>query len=177
MSPQPLQRRGLITTHDLEVNVKDQSTEQQTVDAFNAAHPVGTVVRYWCGVREGAPSGVGPTRSLAYVLSGHTAVVFIEGTSGCIALSHVEPVTPLRDLIRAARAAGWDHSTAAYSNGRGRPTLPLEHIWERGTDRVSYLDGELMHWRDDREALRARVDSVEQAVALLSAYGLPAVAR
>ena len=58
--------------------------------AFNAAHPVGTTVRYWRGVREGEPSGTGKTRSEAQVLSGHTAVIWIEGCSGCIALSHVE---------------------------------------------------------------------------------------
>ena len=42
-------------------------------------------------------SGAGPgviqrTRSDAYVLSGHTAVVFITGVSGCVALDAVEIV-------------------------------------------------------------------------------------
>jgi len=61
--------------------------------AFNEANPVGrTLVRYWRGVREGAPSGVGLTRSPAWALSGHTAVVMVEGTSGGIALTHVEVV-------------------------------------------------------------------------------------
>jgi len=74
------------------------TTDQQAaVDAFNAAHPVGTTVNYWRGVREGKPSGTGPTRSDAQLLSGHTAVVWIEGTSGCIALTHVEPVDPAED--------------------------------------------------------------------------------
>jgi hypothetical protein len=33
------------------------------------------------------------TRSAAYVLSGHTAVVFVDGVSGCVALDAVNPVT------------------------------------------------------------------------------------
>jgi len=85
--------------------------------------------------------------------------------------------TPLRDLIRAAHAAGWDHSTAAFSNGRGGWVHPFEHTWERGEDRVSYEGGELRYWRDGHKVLRARVGSVEQAIALLAAYGLPAVTR
>lgn len=57
--------------------------------AFNAVHKVGTRVRYWRGARDG-DGLVGKTADKAYVLSGHTAVVHIEGCSGCIALSHVE---------------------------------------------------------------------------------------
>lgn len=65
---------------------------EREVAAFNTKHPVGTRVRYWRGVREGAPSGEGPTHHPASVLGGHTAVAWIEGCSGCIALSHVEAV-------------------------------------------------------------------------------------
>ena len=72
---------------------------QSAVDEFNSANHVGTLVRYWRGVHEGAPSGVGRTRTLAEVLSGHTAVVWISGTSGCIALTHVEPVPDQPDGI------------------------------------------------------------------------------
>jgi hypothetical protein len=62
------------------------------VVAFNKANPVGTVVRYWKGVREGEPSGVGPTTHEASLLGGHTAVAWIQGCSSCVALSHVEVV-------------------------------------------------------------------------------------
>lgn len=68
-----------------------QDGAQQVAD-WNAAHPVGTLVRYWRGIREGEPSGTGPTRSEAWLLSGHTPVVLIDGTSGGIALTHVEVV-------------------------------------------------------------------------------------
>lgn len=58
---------------------------------WNKAHPVGTAVRYWTGVRVGEGC-VGTTRSHADVLGGHTAVVWVTGHSACIALTHVEPL-------------------------------------------------------------------------------------
>lgn len=65
---------------------------QRVVDAFNAAHPVGTPVRYWPGVREGA--GIeSRTRSAAQRLGGSEGeqpVVWVDGCRSCIALSHVE---------------------------------------------------------------------------------------
>lgn len=65
---------------------------QRQVAEWNAQHPVGTRVRYWRGERKGEPSGEGITHSPATVLGGHTAVAWIEGCSGCVALSHVEAV-------------------------------------------------------------------------------------
>lgn len=62
------------------------------VTAFNKQVAVGARVRYWRGIKIGAPSGEGETTGPATVLSGHTAVVWIKGCSGCIALSHVEVV-------------------------------------------------------------------------------------
>lgn len=59
-------------------------------EQFNADHPVGTLVTYWTGMREGQGKA-SRTRSEASVLGGHTAVVWVEGHSACIALSHVEP--------------------------------------------------------------------------------------
>ena len=59
--------------------------------AFQKIAPPGTLVRYWKGVREGEPTGYGKLR-LADILSGHTAVAWIEGCSGCVALTHVEVV-------------------------------------------------------------------------------------
>lgn len=64
--------------------------QQKVVDAFNKLHPVGTLVSYWRGLKTGDPSGTGKTKYAAQLLSGHTAVVWIEGCSGCISLSHVE---------------------------------------------------------------------------------------
>lgn len=63
--------------------------EQQAVERFNQYHPVGTPVVYWTGVREG-DGRRSRTRSVAQLLSGHTAVVWVEGEASCISLTHVE---------------------------------------------------------------------------------------
>ena len=63
------------------------------VKRFNKAHPVGTAVLAWTGVIDPNVKPLGTlTRSEAFVLGGHTAVVFVEGVSGCIALTHVQVV-------------------------------------------------------------------------------------
>ena len=65
--------------------------EQEMVDRWNATHLVGTPVLYWPLAREG--DGVlSKTRSLAQMFGGHTAVVWVDGARGCIALDHVEAV-------------------------------------------------------------------------------------
>lgn len=64
-------------------------TPQDQADAWNAQHPIGTLVRYWRWLREGEPSGTGKTRAAAAVVSGHVSV-WIENCTGCINISHVE---------------------------------------------------------------------------------------
>jgi hypothetical protein len=66
--------------------------QAKAVEAWNTQHPVGTPVRYWTGHREG-DGKASHTRSAAHVLGGHTAVVWVEGESSCIALTHVQPET------------------------------------------------------------------------------------
>lgn len=61
------------------------------VQRFNERYPVGTEVRYWTGVMEGAGQ-VGKVRAPAEVLQGHTPVAWIEGYASCVALTHVRPV-------------------------------------------------------------------------------------
>ena len=61
---------------------------QTEIDRFNKKCPVGGKVRYWTGLREG--DGIdSKTRTEAQALGSHTAVVWVEGHSSCIALSHV----------------------------------------------------------------------------------------
>jgi hypothetical protein len=60
---------------------------------WNQRFPIGTRVRYWTGIRED-PGKISTTRTEAQVLSGHTAVVWVEHEPGCVALSHVEPLPP-----------------------------------------------------------------------------------
>jgi hypothetical protein len=62
---------------------------RREVEIFNARYPVGTKVFYWAGVREG-PGTPSKTRTPAQVLSGHTAVVWIEDRPDCISLSHIK---------------------------------------------------------------------------------------
>lgn len=75
--------------------MKRQLDEKARVELFNGAYPVGTEVNYWRGLMEGVPSGSGKTKTPAQLLSGHTAVVWIEGCSGCISLTHVRPVNSI----------------------------------------------------------------------------------
>jgi hypothetical protein len=63
----------------------------EIVAAFNRQLPIGTPVRFWRGLREG-PGQFSKTRSVAILLSGHTPVVWLAGTSGAIALTHVQPI-------------------------------------------------------------------------------------
>jgi hypothetical protein len=67
------------------------SLNAKWVARWNAAYPVDTPVRYWSGVREGE-GVVSRTRTLAEVLGGHTAVVWLEAGGGAVALTHVEPI-------------------------------------------------------------------------------------
>lgn len=70
---------------------KHAKEQQELVEQFNAKFPVGTRVRYWTGLREGEGKE-GPTNHAATLLSGHTAVAWIDGCRSCVSLSHVEPI-------------------------------------------------------------------------------------
>ncbi|MFJ6487034.1 hypothetical protein [Streptomyces californicus] len=65
------------------------------VDRWNAQYPVGTPVVAYPGCRPEDDSKctrlTTRTRSAASVLGGHTAVVWVEGHSACISLTHVDP--------------------------------------------------------------------------------------
>lgn len=71
-------------------NQKSYERKQDGIaNRFNADHPERVMVRYWKGAKQGEPTGSGMTRTQAQIVGG-TAVVWIEGCSGCVALSHVE---------------------------------------------------------------------------------------
>jgi hypothetical protein len=65
-------------------------TPQQAVDAWNAAHhpAVPVEVTY---VKDDFTVVNTVTRSRAEVLSGHTAVIWLVGVRGCVALERVKP--------------------------------------------------------------------------------------
>lgn len=68
--------------------VKKQSA---MVNEWNRLHSVGTPVIYYKDNRA-EPGNESKTRTPATLLGGHTAVVFVEGVAGCIALIHVEAI-------------------------------------------------------------------------------------
>ncbi|WP_446903030.1 hypothetical protein [Burkholderia sp. YIM B11467] len=63
---------------------------QKAVDDWNARVQVGATIQY-SEVRGDAPKTF-TTRTAAEVLSGHTAVVWLNGKSGCVAISHCTPI-------------------------------------------------------------------------------------
>ena len=69
-----------------------QLSGAHTAASWNAAHPVGTAVRYWPVYPpiESAPPLDTATRSEAWALGDGTVVVCVVGRSGGVALSHVE---------------------------------------------------------------------------------------
>lgn len=60
---------------------------EHQVAAFNRQIAVGDEVDYFAVIEDGVSQRY-KTRSPAEVLSGHTAVVWLEGKSGCVACSH-----------------------------------------------------------------------------------------
>jgi len=70
--------------------MKRRPNQQKLVEAFNCKYPVGTAVEYWN--LPWSERKRSKTRTPAQLLSGHTAVVWLEGESSCWALSHVEVV-------------------------------------------------------------------------------------
>lgn len=50
----------------------------------------GTLVKYWKGIKSGEPSGVGKIKASGDMCG--SEVVWIEGCSGCIAVTHIEKV-------------------------------------------------------------------------------------
>ena len=69
---------------------KTQTELQDQCDLFNFRNPVGTLIDYHHVIGEKSHS-THKTRSKAEVLSGHTAVVWLEGVHGCVALDACEP--------------------------------------------------------------------------------------
>lgn len=73
---------------------KPQSPKQMQAacDRFDASFKVGDEVIVFTG-----PIGENPRRATlrtgAQVLGGHTPVVYLDGGMGCVALTHVRPLT------------------------------------------------------------------------------------
>lgn len=70
-------------------NRKSPAALEKECADFNARVPVGGKVRVAIDFQDPIET---TTRSAAEVLSGHTAVVWLDGVRGCYALSHVTPL-------------------------------------------------------------------------------------
>lgn len=82
--------------------IKQPTVEQleERCRQWNASYPIGAEVEYHSVI--GAQRNVlTRTNSVAYVLSGHTAVCFVDGVSGCVALDALVPVNG-RKVARSA---------------------------------------------------------------------------
>jgi len=69
----------------------ESKTPQQEVDEWNAAVQLGDSVEYSEVVGISVPQ-VFTTRTPASVLSGHTAVVWLDRKPGCVCLSHCRKI-------------------------------------------------------------------------------------
>lgn len=93
---------------------------------FNARYKVGTLVFAYPGCRpEDYPNDrrlVTRTRSQASLLGGHTDVVWVDGHSSCIALSHVDPVSePVWQAAKEAEAAAEAEKAAKEAADKPQP--------------------------------------------------------
>jgi hypothetical protein len=68
---------------------KSPAELQKQCDIWNRACPIGTLVQYHPVIGEPAYR-LRKTKTQASILSGHTAVIWLEGESGCVALDAVE---------------------------------------------------------------------------------------
>lgn len=63
---------------------------QKRVDEWNAAHPVGTKVTRYRLIRPLREPQETVTRSEAWLMGGHSAMVMVEGVAGGVLLESVE---------------------------------------------------------------------------------------
>lgn len=122
-------------------------------DEFNALYEVGVPVFAYPG---GRPEGdrkatrlVTRTRSKASVLGGHTDVVWVDGHSACIALSHVDVVS--QSVFEAALLAD-----AVATQG----ALPMPIAQERSEldqARDDVMGACLARWEEEQENARLRL--------------------
>lgn len=64
---------------------------QKQCDAWNAKHPVGTTISYE-EIQGRGETHRGASVSEAQVMGGHSAVIWIDGKSGCVDLDHCTAV-------------------------------------------------------------------------------------
>jgi len=63
---------------------------EEACAVWNRAHPIGTPVNYWQTAGRFQKPKETRTTSVAWVLNSHEIVVFVEGVSDYVAVSHVQ---------------------------------------------------------------------------------------
>lgn len=66
------------------------------VAEWNATHPIGTMVSFE-NIRGAGETHRGKSKTEASVLNGSSAVIWIEGKSGCVMLSHCKAILGVAD--------------------------------------------------------------------------------
>lgn len=104
---------------------KNLAKQQQMVDEWNAKVKIGDPVDFF--EREGGHAQRFTTMSKAEVMSSHTAIVWLNGKSGCVALRACVAVAPEpvgvymglcnRGACRAPGANWFNHSTLSHYCG------------------------------------------------------------
>lgn len=70
------------------------AAQQQLVDTWNAAHPIGTPVTRYRLVNPLSQPVETKTRSEAWLMGGHTAMVMVEGQAGGVMVESCKPRSP-----------------------------------------------------------------------------------
>ena len=65
--------------------------QQKLVDDWNAKHPVGTAVTRYKLIKPLREPQETKTRSEAWLMGGHTAMVMVEGIAGGVMVESVKP--------------------------------------------------------------------------------------
>jgi len=143
---------------------------QAACDAFNFDYEPGARVAVKLDGKD--KPFITTTRSLAQVMGGHTAVVWIDGVSGCYDLECVTPIPPepfegeaWAVLAASGNVIYWERDRAKVSEvarQHGRPYGPYTprapraaHAW---TTTPPTEQGEYWHWSGDADSAPTVLD-------------------
>lgn len=127
--------------------LKTQAELEAQCHAFNQSHPIGTEVYYHQIIGRAYPEKLYKTACKAFVMSGHTAVIFLEYKAGCVALD------ALTDAPNIAVGQVWKR--------RNGTEITIERIIPAGTH------GGHVEWLSGSGPRSMRVDQLQQTCTLV----------
>lgn len=156
--------------------MSEETDPVKAVEEWNNRYKIGQAVLYWPGALEG-DGEMGVTSTDAWVLVGHTAVVWIEGVGSCMALDHVHALYICEHKFVGCLMPG-PHTDdechdvemyEAYNTPEGEVATSRE-TWEEQRQRIrGKLDTTLPLTVEEREALMGMMDQHSGVVGVLSA--------